>query len=107
MVPSSIYGRRICITTYAGGIFCLDRRNGIKLWSQYFKRDFARYESFDTQKEVPAGFLRNPANDIKSLTMGIAFKPIDQIVLKADYQKFDNAAKTGVDQINVLLGYIF
>jgi hypothetical protein len=68
---------------------------------------FARYESFDTQKEVPAGFLRNPANDINSLTMGIAFKPIDQIVIKADYQKFDNAAKTGVDQINVLLGYIF
>jgi len=68
---------------------------------------FARYESFDTQKEVPAGFLRNPANDINSLTMGIAFKPIDQIVLKADYQKYDNRAKTGVDQINVLLGYIF
>ena len=68
---------------------------------------FARYESFDTQKEVPVGFLRNPANDINSLTMGIAFKPIDQIVIKADYQKFDNAAKTGVDQINVLLGYIF
>jgi cell division protein FtsB len=68
---------------------------------------FARYESYDTQKEVPAGFLRNPANDVNSLTLGIAFKPIDQIVLKADYQKYDNRAKTGVDQINVLLGYIF
>jgi hypothetical protein len=68
---------------------------------------YARYESYDTQKEVPAGFLRNPANDVSSLTLGIAFKPIDQIVLKADYQKYDNAAKTGVDQIHVLLGYIF
>jgi len=66
-----------------------------------------RYESYDTQKEVPAGFLRNPANDVNSLTLGLAFKPIDQIVLKADYQKYDNRAKTGVDQINVLLGYIF
>lgn len=68
---------------------------------------YARYEAYDTQKEVPAGFLRNPANDVNSLTLGIAFKPIDQIVLKADYQKYDNRAKTGVDQINVLLGYIF
>lgn len=68
---------------------------------------YVRYETYDTQKEVPAGFLRNPANDVNSLTMGIAFKPIDQIVLKADYQKYDNRAKTGVDQINVLLGYIF
>jgi hypothetical protein len=68
---------------------------------------YARYESYDTQKEVPAGFRRNPANDVSSLTLGVAFKPIDQIVLKADYQKYDNAAKTGVDQVHVLLGYIF
>jgi hypothetical protein len=68
---------------------------------------YVRYETYDTQKEVPAGFLRNPANDVNSLTMGIAFKPIDQIVLKADYQRYDNAAKTGTDQIHVLLGYIF
>jgi outer membrane protein assembly factor BamB len=42
----SVYGNRICITTYAGSIFCLDRRNGRKLWDRYIKRDFARYESF-------------------------------------------------------------
>src|SRR5207253_7506787 len=65
---------------------------------------YVRYESYDTQKEVPAGFLRNPADDVNSLTLGLAWKPIDQIVLKADYQKYDNRAKTGVDQINVLLG---
>jgi hypothetical protein len=68
---------------------------------------YARYEAYDTQKEVPAGFLRNPANDVNSVTLGIAFKPIDQIVLKADYQRYDNAAKTGTDQVHVLLGYIF
>ena len=68
---------------------------------------YARYERYDTQKEVPAGFSRNPANDVRSLTLGIAWKPIDHIVLKADYQSYDNAAKTGVDQLNVVLGYIF
>jgi hypothetical protein len=68
---------------------------------------FARWESYDTQKEVPAGFLRNPASDVDSLTLGFAFKPIEHIVLKADYQDYDNAAGTGIDQVNVSLGYIF
>ena len=39
-------GNRICITTYAGSIFCLNRLNGHKLWIRYISRDFARYESF-------------------------------------------------------------
>jgi hypothetical protein len=68
---------------------------------------YARYERYDTQKEVPAGFRRNPANDVKSLTLGLAFKPIEHVVLKADYQNYDNAAGTGADQVHVVLGYIF
>ena len=68
---------------------------------------YARWESYDTQKEVPSGFLRNPVSDVDSLTLGVAFKPIDHIILKADYQDYDNGAKTGVDQFNVVLGYIF
>ena len=42
----SIWGTRICISTYAGSVFCLNRKNGTKLWSTYVKRDFVRYESF-------------------------------------------------------------
>ncbi len=42
----SIWGTRICISTYAGSVFCLNRKNGSKLWSKYVKRDFVRYESF-------------------------------------------------------------
>ncbi len=68
---------------------------------------YARWEELDTQASVPAGFARNPANDSRSLTLGLAFKPIDQIVFKADYQDYDNEAGTGLDRINVALGYIF
>jgi outer membrane protein assembly factor BamB len=42
----SIWGDRLCISTYAGSVFCLDRRNGRKLWSTYVKRNFVSYESF-------------------------------------------------------------
>jgi outer membrane protein assembly factor BamB len=42
----SIFGDRICIPTYAGGVFCFDRRNGRKLWDTYVKQNAISYESF-------------------------------------------------------------
>jgi outer membrane protein assembly factor BamB len=42
----SIFGKRLCVSTYAGSVFCLNRLNGHKYWSTYVKRDFLRYESF-------------------------------------------------------------
>jgi hypothetical protein len=68
---------------------------------------YARYEQVDTQRRVPAGFSRNPANDQTIFTYGIQFKPIEQIVFKADYQNVDNEAGTGLDQWNIGIGYIF
>jgi hypothetical protein len=68
---------------------------------------FVRYEELDTQREVPAGFLRNRANDQNILTFGVAIKPIPQTVIKIDWQNVDNAASTGLDQWNIALGYIF
>ena len=68
---------------------------------------FARYEAFDSQREVPNGFLRNPANDQNILTIGVAVKPIPQTVIKIDWQNVDNEANTGLNQWNVALGYIF
>jgi hypothetical protein len=68
---------------------------------------YARYERLDTQRRVPAGFLRNPANDQSIFTIGLAFKPIPQTVIKVDWQNVENEAKTGQDQWNIALGYIF
>lgn len=68
---------------------------------------YARWEAYNTQDEVPRGFSANPANDVEVLTLGFAYQPIDQVVLKIDHQNFDNEAGTGTDQFNVLLGWIF
>lgn len=68
---------------------------------------FVRWETLDTQKEVPAGFLRDPANDVHVTTWGIAYKPIGAIVVKADYQDYRNAAGTATDRFHVSLGWIF
>jgi hypothetical protein len=68
---------------------------------------YVRYEQYDTQASVPAGYLRNPANDVDLLTFGVAFKPIEQIVVTAEWQKIGNAANTGTNQWNLGLGWIF
>lgn len=68
---------------------------------------YVRYERFDTQRSVPAGYTRNRENDGRILTFGAAFKPIPQTVIKTDWQRITNAAGTGANQLNVALGYIF
>lgn len=68
---------------------------------------YARWESLNTQTRVPAGFAVNPDTDIEILTLGAAYKPIEQLILKVDYQDVDNRAGTGADRFNVLLGFVF
>ncbi len=68
---------------------------------------FVRYERTDTQKEVPAGWARDGANDREVWTVGLDFKPISQLALKVDWQDTSDAANTGVSQWNVALAYLF
>jgi hypothetical protein len=68
---------------------------------------FVRWEHVDTQRAVPAGFARNPANDQEIVTYGIELQPREQIVFKLDFQDVDNEAGTGLDQLNVGIGYVF
>jgi uncharacterized protein YhjY with autotransporter beta-barrel domain len=56
---------------------------------------------------VPAGFFRNPANDRNDLTIGLDYKPIPNVVIKAEYQRLDNEANNSQDQFNFGLGYVF
>jgi hypothetical protein len=68
---------------------------------------FARWETYDTQAAVPAGYARNPASDVEQLTLGLQWYPFEQLVVKADWMDIDNGAGTGVDQFNVALGWVF
>jgi len=68
---------------------------------------YVRYERINTQSEVPPGFLRNPANAQSLWTIGLEYKPIPNIAIKADYLFVHNEAISGIDQFNILLGYSF
>ena len=68
---------------------------------------FFRFETYDTQKSVPSGFSRNPANDRQEYTLGLNYLPIPNVVVKAEYQWLENDANTGDNQFNFGLGYVF
>jgi hypothetical protein len=68
---------------------------------------FVRWERLNTQAEVASGVLADPANDRKYLTVGVNYKPIPVVVVKADFTQVDNHAGTGQNQFNLGIGYTF
>jgi len=68
---------------------------------------FFRYERYDTQKEVPDGWTKNPSNSRTEYTLGLTYKPTAQVALKLDHMFKRNQGGTGVGQTNMGVGYIF
>ncbi|MEO6717551.1 MAG: porin [Novosphingobium sp.] len=66
---------------------------------------FVRYERYDTQARLPLGLTADPANRDKVFTTGLSFKPISDVVVKFDYQRYIENRDN--DRINVGLGYQF
>jgi len=66
---------------------------------------YARYEQYNTQSHMPAGFVADPANADHVATAGLSFSPYPQVVCKADYQKYVYNHKN--DRFNLGLGYMF
>ncbi len=68
---------------------------------------FVRFERLDTQDGVPAGFSEDPVSERNVLTLGVGVKPVTNVVFKADVQRSRNAARSGVKQFNLAVGYLF
>ena len=68
---------------------------------------FFRYEQFDTIAEAPTGFDDNENMDRHIYQFGLQYKPIPNVVIKADYRNI-HAKKGGVpDDFNLGVGFIF
>ena len=51
---------------------------------------FVRYEKYDTQDKVAAGFTKDLSKNVTNITYGINYFPVKNIVFKADYMKSKN-----------------
>ncbi len=68
---------------------------------------FVRFEAFNTQEEVPAGFPANPANDREVLTIGAAYYPHPQVVLKIDRESWEDGLGGTELRYNLGAAYMF
>ncbi|MGH8549140.1 MAG: hypothetical protein ACRERU_11185 [Methylococcales bacterium] len=68
---------------------------------------FFRYEHFDTIASAPSGFADNPNLDRQVFQFGLQYKPIPNIVIKADYRNFSAKVGDVPDEFNIGLGYVF
>jgi len=102
LVGSASVGDRLVGWYLQGGYDVLRGRR-----SEHQLVPYVRYEQLNTQSRVPAGFTADPANDRRFITLGAVWKPLPNVSLKSDYQIAHNQADTGVNQLNVDLGYLF
>jgi hypothetical protein len=69
---------------------------------------FFRYERMDTQATVPSGYTRNSSLDKTIYTVGLSYKPIDKVVIKADYKNYEVEGPTPTaDEVAVGLGFVY
>lgn len=66
-----------------------------------------RYSKLNTQDSVPTGFSPDKRQDRDIFEVGIAYKPIPQVVLKLDYRNQDNAAGSEPDEVRIGAGFVF
>jgi hypothetical protein len=70
---------------------------------------FVRYENFDTQYRMPAGFQRLQQFDRDAWVVGFSYYPDPDVVLKLDYSVVRNQSDV-IDEpnsLNVGLGWWF
>jgi hypothetical protein len=91
-VPSAFYG------WYVQGAYKVWQHESMSLVP------FARYEYYNTQSSMPAGFASDPANANHVFTTGLNFYPHPQVVIKADYQRYTDRDNNRFD---LGLGYMF
>ncbi|MSP28636.1 MAG: hypothetical protein EXR80_09630 [Methylococcales bacterium] len=68
---------------------------------------FFRYEHFDTIGKAPAGYKDNQNKNQQIYQVGLQYKPIPNIVIKADYRNFTAKQGTVPDDFNLGFGFIF
>ncbi|GLH70001.1 hypothetical protein GETHPA_15340 [Geothrix rubra] len=96
------------------------RAVGVRQWGGYLEAGYdvlrgsrqalipyLRWERLDAQQAVVPGVPVDGAQGQALVTAGLAYKPIPQVAVKADWTRAENRARTGRDQLSLSLGYTF
>ena len=69
---------------------------------------FFRYEKLNTMADVAEGYTADPLTDQRIFQVGLQYKPMSQVVIKADYRNFSTPSGAVLpDDFNLGFGFIF
>lgn len=68
---------------------------------------FIRHEDFDTLREAPTGFARDPAARRTVTSGGLSFYPIEKIAFKADTEHWEDDAGADLNRVNLGAAFMF
>ena len=68
---------------------------------------FLRFEALNPQSAVEGAGLLDPALNQRVITTGIDFKPIPQVVVKADWQQITSQAPGSLQQWDLGIGFVY
>lgn len=68
---------------------------------------FMRLEHYNTQAGVPEGYKPSPIESVREYTFGASFRPIPELVLKADYQLRNRKLGYDETQLNFGAGFMY
>ena len=68
---------------------------------------FFRFEIIDSIASAPDGFDDDDSRERRIFQVGLQYKPIPNVVIKADYRNFDSAKGNIADDVNLGIGFIF
>jgi hypothetical protein len=77
------------------------------LGSKHQLLPFARLEYYNTQSAVPDGYQEDPTYSVREYTFGLTYRPIRQIVFKADYQLRNRRLGLDETQLNFGMGFMY
>lgn len=75
--------------------------------STQYLAPFFRYERLDTIASAPDGYLDDESKDREIFQIGLQYKPLPNVVIKADYRNFESKAGDLPDDFNLGVGFIF
>jgi len=75
--------------------------------TEQYLAPWVRYSRYNTQEDVPSGFVADDEQDREDLEVGFSYKPIPQVVIKTEYRYLDAKEGDRPDEFRLGAGFVF
>ena len=75
--------------------------------SDQYLAPWVRYSRYNTQEDVPSGFVADDEQNREDVEVGFSYKPIPQVVIKTEYRYLEAKEGDRPDEFRLGAGFVF